>query len=122
MLDNIKLAADAATLSTLRAAAVAAASVSDALARTRAAAAEAAARAAEEAARANAAVSGVALAGGPIRGAAVSLRCSAGAPQTGQSTGADGSFSIKLEDQVLITETGCENLTSYPFDAALLGA
>ena len=33
-----------------------------------------------------------------------------------------GSFSIKLEDQVLITETGCENLTSYPFDAALLGA
>jgi Xaa-Pro aminopeptidase len=32
-----------------------------------------------------------------------------------------GDFSIKLEDQVLITETGCENLTSYPFDAALLG-
>lgn len=32
-----------------------------------------------------------------------------------------GSFSIKLEDQVLITETGCENLTHYPFDAALMG-
>ena len=33
--------------------------------------------------------------------------------------GAD--FSIKLEDQVLITEDGFENLTSYPFDAALMG-
>jgi len=32
-----------------------------------------------------------------------------------------GSFSIKLEDQVLITETGCENLTTYPFDPRLLG-
>ncbi|MEO8241264.1 MAG: dimethylsulfonioproprionate lyase DddP [bacterium] len=32
-----------------------------------------------------------------------------------------GDFSIKLEDQVLITETGCENLTKYPFDAALMG-
>ncbi|QYZ71378.1 dimethylsulfonioproprionate lyase DddP [Neotabrizicola shimadae] len=32
-----------------------------------------------------------------------------------------GDFSIKLEDQVLITETGCENLTSYPFDARLMG-
>ena len=32
-----------------------------------------------------------------------------------------GSFSIKLEDQVLVTETGCENLTKYPFDAALMG-
>ena len=32
-----------------------------------------------------------------------------------------GSFSIKLEDQVLITEEGFENLTTYPFDAALLG-
>jgi Xaa-Pro aminopeptidase len=31
-------------------------------------------------------------------------------------------FSIKLEDQVLITETGYENLTRYPFDAALMGA
>ena len=28
---------------------------------------------------------------------------------------------IKLEDQVLITETGVENLTRYPWDAALLG-
>lgn len=33
--------------------------------------------------------------------------------------GAD--FSIKLEDQVLITEGGYENLTSYPFDSALMG-
>ena len=32
-----------------------------------------------------------------------------------------GDFSIKLEDQVLITETGYENLTSYPFDPALMG-
>jgi len=32
-----------------------------------------------------------------------------------------GGFSIKLEDQVLITETGYENLTSYPFDQALMG-
>lgn len=32
-----------------------------------------------------------------------------------------GSFSIKLEDQVLITEDGHENLTRYPFDAALMG-
>lgn len=32
-----------------------------------------------------------------------------------------GDFSIKLEDQVLITETGHENLTRYPFDPALLG-
>ena len=32
-----------------------------------------------------------------------------------------GDFSIKLEDQVLITETGHENLTRYPFDAALMG-
>jgi len=32
-----------------------------------------------------------------------------------------GDFSIKLEDQVLITETGHENLTTYPFDAALMG-
>lgn len=30
-----------------------------------------------------------------------------------------GDFSIKLEDQVLITETGYENLTSYPFDPRL---
>ncbi len=33
----------------------------------------------------------------------------------------DGDFSIKLEEQVLITETGFENLTKYPFDAALMG-
>lgn len=31
-----------------------------------------------------------------------------------------GDFSIKLEDQVLITENGYENLTTYPFDAALM--
>ena len=30
-------------------------------------------------------------------------------------------FSIKLEDQVLITESGYENLTKYPFDARLMG-
>ena len=30
-------------------------------------------------------------------------------------------FSIKLEDQVLITEKGFENLTNYPFDEYLLG-
>jgi len=32
-----------------------------------------------------------------------------------------GDFSIKLEDQVLITETGYENLTVYPFDDRLMG-
>ncbi|GAA6201161.1 dimethylsulfonioproprionate lyase DddP [Aquicoccus sp. SU-CL01552] len=32
-----------------------------------------------------------------------------------------GDFSIKLEDQVLITEDGFENLTTYPFDSALMG-
>ena len=32
-----------------------------------------------------------------------------------------GDFSIKLEEQVLITETGFENLTRYPFDPALMG-
>ena len=32
-----------------------------------------------------------------------------------------GDFSIKLEDQVLITDTGFENLTTYPFDARLMG-
>jgi Xaa-Pro aminopeptidase len=31
-----------------------------------------------------------------------------------------GTFSIKLEDQILITETGCENLTRYPFDPRLM--
>lgn len=33
----------------------------------------------------------------------------------------DGNFSIKLEDQVLITEDGFENLTKYPFDERLMG-
>ena len=33
----------------------------------------------------------------------------------------DGEFSIKLEDQVLITENGYENLTRYPFDPVLMG-
>jgi Xaa-Pro aminopeptidase len=33
-----------------------------------------------------------------------------------------GDFSIKLEEQVLITEDGYENLTKYPFDPALMGA
>ena len=32
-----------------------------------------------------------------------------------------GDFSIKLEDQVLVTEDGYENLTSYPFDPRLMG-
>jgi len=32
-----------------------------------------------------------------------------------------GQFSIKLEDQVLITEDGYENLTQYPFDDRLMG-
>ncbi len=32
-----------------------------------------------------------------------------------------GEFSIKLEDQVLITEDGYENLTTYPFDPMLMG-
>ena len=32
-----------------------------------------------------------------------------------------GDFSIKLEDQVLITEDGYENLTKYPFDRRLMG-
>lgn len=32
-----------------------------------------------------------------------------------------GDFSIKIEDQVVITETGHENLTKYPFDPALAG-
>jgi Xaa-Pro aminopeptidase len=32
-----------------------------------------------------------------------------------------GDFSIKLEDQVLVTEDGHENLTKYPFDPALMG-
>ncbi len=32
-----------------------------------------------------------------------------------------GDFSIKLEDQVLVTDDGFENLTTYPFDPALMG-
>lgn len=32
-----------------------------------------------------------------------------------------GDFSIKLEEQVLTTETGYENMTRYPFEAALCG-
>ncbi|MCX7889790.1 MAG: M24 family metallopeptidase [Rhodobacteraceae bacterium] len=32
-----------------------------------------------------------------------------------------GDFSIKLEEQVLITATGHENLTRYPFDPRLMG-
>ena len=32
-----------------------------------------------------------------------------------------GDFSIKLEDQVLITPTGYENLSKYPFDDMLMG-
>jgi len=33
-----------------------------------------------------------------------------------------GGFSIKLEDQVLVTDTGYENLSSYPFDERLMGS
>ena len=32
----------------------------------------------------------------------------------------NGEFSIKLEDQLLVTENGFENLTSYPFDEKFL--
>tara|TARA_E500000331_G_scaffold317807_1_gene329426 strand:- start:136 stop:1044 length:909 start_codon:yes stop_codon:yes gene_type:complete len=32
----------------------------------------------------------------------------------------NGEFSIKLEDQLLVTESGYENLTSYPFDKKFL--
>jgi len=32
-----------------------------------------------------------------------------------------GDFSIKLEDQVLITEDGFEKLTTYEFDGVLMG-
>ena len=32
-----------------------------------------------------------------------------------------GDFSIKLEDQVLITPDGFENLSQYPFDERLMG-
>jgi Xaa-Pro aminopeptidase len=33
----------------------------------------------------------------------------------------DGDFSIKLEDQVLVTDNGFENLNHYPFDERLMG-
>ena len=33
----------------------------------------------------------------------------------------NGDFLIKLEDQILVAETGHENLTTYPFDARLIG-
>jgi len=33
----------------------------------------------------------------------------------------NGDFSIKLEDEILITETGDENLTKYAFDPRLVG-
>ena len=36
-------------------------------------------------------------------------------------SGIDDNFSIKLEDQVLITETGYENLNTYPYDERLMG-
>jgi Xaa-Pro aminopeptidase len=32
-----------------------------------------------------------------------------------------GDFSIKLEDQVLVTEDGFENLTKFPFCPFLMG-
>jgi len=32
-----------------------------------------------------------------------------------------GREGVKLEEQVLITETGVENLTKCPFDAVLMG-
>ena len=31
-----------------------------------------------------------------------------------------GKEGVKLEEQVLITEDGCERLSTYPFEAALL--
>lgn len=34
----------------------------------------------------------------------------------------NGDFSIKLEDQILVTTNGYENLTKYPFDHALMGS
>ena len=30
-------------------------------------------------------------------------------------------FGVKLEDQVVVTPTGCELLCTYPYDAKLLG-
>ena len=37
----------------------------------------------------------------------------------GEKGGREG---VKLEDQVLITENGFENLTRYPFEERLLGS
>ncbi len=36
----------------------------------------------------------------------------------GEVGGADG---VKLEEEVLVTDTGIEKLSRYPFDEALLG-
>lgn len=33
----------------------------------------------------------------------------------------NGPYGVKLENQVLVTETGVENLTSCPFDPKLMG-
>ena len=33
-----------------------------------------------------------------------------------------GREGVKLEDQVLITDSGYENLTNYPFEASMLSA
>jgi Xaa-Pro aminopeptidase len=33
----------------------------------------------------------------------------------------DGKDGVKLENQVLITNSGYENLTNYPYDERLLG-
>ena len=35
--------------------------------------------------------------------------------------GANGNYSIELEKQVLVTQDGADRLSSYPFDAALMG-
>jgi Xaa-Pro aminopeptidase len=32
----------------------------------------------------------------------------------------EAGFSIKLEDQVLVTEDGYENLTTYPYDSRFM--
>ena len=32
-----------------------------------------------------------------------------------------GHYGVKLEDQVLVTETGAEPLCTYPYDPVLLG-
>jgi Xaa-Pro aminopeptidase len=32
----------------------------------------------------------------------------------------DGREGVKLEEQVLVTETGCETLSAYPYEQALL--